>query len=385
MKHTRLTRILRRREISILIAFVVITAITTGINPAFLDSSDGWRALLLDPSIYVVLAVGQAFVIITKNVDLSVGSAMGLTAWTVGSTYRAWHDMPTVLAFVLGIAIGVALGFLNGALVAVAKVPGMVITLGMMYVLRGVTIMWAGSGRINSGDLSDGFQKFGNWRLVPDFIRFGDVKMGAIPALTVLAVLVLLAAGWYLRNHRTGRELYAIGSSPGAAELIGLPLRKLSLAAFMISGAMAGLAGVMFAARYATIASNAGTGYELQAIGAAVIGGVAIVGGSGTVWGAAAGALLLTTINAALPIMGVDSLWQDAVVGVLIIGAIILDRVLARRTERRLVAQRYAPVAPRNVSGAPRSASGAQDGPARDGYAHDDPALDGPVAERTPV
>lgn len=337
---SRLGRMLRRREISIVIAFVVIAGVATALNPTFLVSSDGWRALLLDPSIYVVLAVGQAFVIITKSVDLSVGSALGLTAWAIGSTYQVWHTMPTVVAFALGIGIGVALGFINGALVAVAKVPGMVITLGTMYVFRGVNIMWAGSGRINSGDLSDGFQRFGNWRLIPDFIHIGNVKLGSLPALTLVAVVVLIAAGWYLRNIRAGRQLYAIGSAPQAAELYGLPTRKLSLMAFMVSGAMAGLAGVMFAAKYATVSSNAGTGYELQAIGAAVVGGVAIVGGSGTVWGAAAGALLLTTINSALPIMGVSSLWQSAVVGTLIIGAIILDRVLARRNERRLVAQR---------------------------------------------
>ena len=339
---SRVGRIFRHREISIVIAFLVIVVVATALNPTFLVSSDGWRALLLDPSIYVVLAVGEAFVIITKSVDLSVGSAMGLTAWAIGSTYQAWHGMPTVLAFVLGIAIGIGLGFINGALVAVAKVPGMVITLGTMYVFRGVNIMWAGSGRINSSDLGEGFQNFGNWRLIPDFIRIGNVKLGSLPALTLLALVVLIAAGWYLRNIRSGRQLYAIGSAPKAAELYGLPTRRLSLMAFMVSGAMAGLAGVMFAARYATVSSNAGTGYELQAIGAAVIGGVAIVGGSGTAWGAAAGALLLTTINSALPIMGVSSLWQSAVVGILIIGAIILDRVLARRNERRLVAERMA-------------------------------------------
>jgi len=335
-----IVRVFRRREISILLAFLLIVAVATSINRTFLFTSDGWRALLLDPAIYVVLAIGETFVIVTKSVDLSVGSTLGLTAWAVGTTYQAWHGMPTLLAFLLGIAIGTGLGFVNGALVAVAKVPGMVITLGTMYVYRGVTIMWAGSSRINSSDLGTGFANFGNWRLIPDFIRIGDVKMGALPVLTLLAVVVLIGAGWFLRNMRSGRQLYAIGSAPQAAQLYGLPSRRLSLTAFMVSGAMAGLAGVMFTARYATVSSNAGTGYELQAIGAAVIGGVAIVGGSGTVWGAASGALLLTTINAALPIMGVSSLWQSAVVGTLIIGAIILDRVLARRTERRLVAER---------------------------------------------
>lgn len=340
----RVAKVLRRREFSIILAFVVITAIATSVNHTFLFSSDGWRALLLDPSIYVVLAIAEAFVIITKSVDLSVGSVMGLTAWAVGSAYIAWPEMPTALAFLYGIGFGVFLGFINGGLVAVAKVPGMVITLGTMYVFRGINIMWAGSGRINPKDLSEDFRNFGNWRLIPDFVNLGDdVKLGALPALTLLAVLVLVAAGWYLRNQRSGRELYAIGSAPQAAELYGLPSRRLSFVAFVISGGLAGLAGVMFASRYATIASNAGTGYELQAIGAAVIGGVAIVGGSGTVWGAAAGALLLTTINAALPMVGVQSFWQEAVVGALIIGAITLDRVLAVRNERRLVAERMAP------------------------------------------
>ncbi|MDR1212916.1 MAG: ABC transporter permease [Propionibacteriaceae bacterium] len=327
----RLLKLLRARETSIFLAFLVVLAVTTAINPKFIFSLDGWRNLLVNPSILILLAIGEAFVIVTKSVDLSVGSIMGLTAFLVGSVYIAWPTMPPPLAFVIGVAFGCALGLVNGGLVAVAKVPGMVITLGTLYVFRGVNIMWAGNRRINASEMS------------PDFLALGNDQILSLPVLTIIALLVLLGAAWYLRNTRSGREFYAIGSAPAAAELYGLPTRRRMLAAFMVSGAMAGLGGVLFAARYGTVASDAGTGYELQAIGAAVIGGVAIVGGSGTVIGAALGALLLVTINSALPILGIQSFWQKAVVGALIIGSIILDRLLAQRQKRRLVSERMAP------------------------------------------
>ncbi len=328
---TRVLDLLRRRETSILAAFLLMVVVTAAVQPTFVFSVDGWRNLLLNPAIYMVLAIGASFVIITKSVDLSVGSTMGLTAFMIGSVYIAWPGMPAPVAFLAGIAFGAGLGLVNGGLVAIAKVPGMVITLGTMYVFRGINILWAGTTRINASQMGE------------DFLAFGNLQLLGIPALTLLAVVVLLAAAWYLYNTRSGRELYAIGSAPAAAELYGLPARRRQLVAFVVSGAMAGLAGVMFAARYGTIASNAGSGYELQAIGAAVIGGIAITGGSGTVIGAAFGAILLATINSSLPLLGIQSFWQKAVVGALILGAIILDRVLAVRQKRKLVAERMEP------------------------------------------
>jgi rhamnose transport system permease protein len=155
-----------------------------------------------------------------------------------------------------------------------------------------------------------------------------------------MALLVLIVGGWFLRTQRAGRELYAIGSDPAAANLYGLKVTQRVIAAFVVSGGLAGLAGVLFAARYGTVSSNAGSGWELDAVGAAVIGGVAIFGGSGTVWGAAIGAYLLLTINRALPVIGVEDVWQRAVVGALILGAIVLDRVLALRQAKRLTVGR---------------------------------------------
>ena len=168
----------------------------------------------------------------------------------------------------------------------------------------------------------------------------GTAQVLGIPVLTIIAVIVLIIVAWYLRNTRGGREFYAIGSDPDAAHLYGLKVTRRLIAAFVLSGALSGLAGVLYAARYGTVSSAAGTGWELQAIGAAVIGGVAISGGIGSLWGAALGAFLLMTINRALPILGIHDFWQRAVVGALIIGAIVLDRVLAVRQSRRLMAER---------------------------------------------
>ena len=326
---TRLFRsFTRARETGILVALIVVIAVTTAINPAFLFSQDGWRDLLLTPAILALVAIGQAIVIITRNVDLSVGSVVGLTAYLTGRLFIDIPGIPIILVFVIGAAAGAVLGLVNGALVAFGKVPALVITLGTLYAYRGINVLWTGSNRINASDLPSGF------------LDLGTGSFLTIPFLTILAIVVLLVAGWYLRNRRGGRELYAIGSDPAAAELYGLKVTRRILIAFVLSGALAGLAGVLFVSRYGTVSSQTGTGLELQAVGAAVIGGVAIFGGSGSVYGAALGAMLLLTINRALPILGIQDFWQQAVIGVLIIGAIVLDRILALRLSRRLVAER---------------------------------------------
>jgi rhamnose transport system permease protein len=318
----------RARETSILLALILVVVAATAVNPNFIFSSDGWRDLLLTPSILVLVAVGQAIVIITRSVDLSVGSVLGLTAYLTGRLFIDLPGIPVLAVFLAGIVFGGLLGLINGALVAFARVPALVITLGTLYAYRGINVLWAGSDRINASDLPR------------DFLSLGTGSLLGIPLLTLIAVVVLVGAGWYLRNTRGGREFYAIGSEPAAAELYGLRVTRRILIAFVASGALAGLAGVLYAARYGTINSQAGSGFELDAVGAAVIGGVAIFGGSGTVWGAALGAALLLTINRALPILGVPDFWQRAVVGALIIGAIVLDRLLALRQSRKLREER---------------------------------------------
>lgn len=323
-----LARVFTARETGIALALVLIVAVTTVRNPAFLFSADGFRDLLLTPSLLLLLAVGQAIVIITRNVDLSVGSVLGLTAYLTGRLFLDVPGIPVVVVFVAGLAAGALLGLVNGLLVALAKVPALVITLGTLYAYRGINVSWAGGDRIDASDFP------------ADFRGLGTGQLFGIPFLTVLAVVVLAAAAWYMRNQRGGREFYAIGSAPDAAQLYGLRVTRRVLVAFVASGGLAGMAGVLYAARYGTVSSQAGSGWELQAVGAAVIGGVAISGGVGTLWGAAIGAYLLLTINRALPILGIEDFWQRAVVGALIIGAIVLDRVLAVRQSRRLLEAR---------------------------------------------
>ena len=322
--------VLRRREAGIALALLVVVGVTTAVQPTFLLSAIGWRDLLLTPAILVVLAVGQAVVVVTRNVDLSVGSVLGLTAYLTGRLFIAAPDLPIAAVALVAVATGAVLGLVNGAIVAFARVPALVITLGTLYVYRGVTLTWAGSDRIDAADLPRAF------------LGLGTRQVLGVPVLTIVAAVVLAGVGYYMYTSRGGRQLYAIGSDPDAAALQGLPVRRRLIAAFVLNGALAGLAGVMFAARYGTVSSGAGTGLELQVVAAVVVGGVAIFGGSGTVAGAALGAMLLLTINRALPVVGIPDFWQRAVVGVLIIGAIALDRLLANRRSRRLAAARDA-------------------------------------------
>ncbi|PRA82202.1 ABC transporter permease [Microbacterium sp. MYb66] len=318
----------RARELGIFAALVLVVVAATVKNPNFLFSTDGWRDLLLTPSILVLVAVGQAIVIITRNVDLSVGSIMGLTAFLTGRLFIDIPGIPIPLVVIAAVIFGALLGLVNGALVAFAKVPAMVITLGTLYAYRGINVLWTGSDQVHPSDLPK------------DFLRLGTQQILTIPVLSIVAIIVLALAAWYMRNTRGGREYYAIGSDPAAAELYGLKTTRRVLSAFVLSGALAGLAGVFYVTRYGSVSSQVGSGWELDAVGAAVIGGIAITGGVGSVWGAAIGAMLLMTINRALPILGIPDFWQRAVVGVLIIGAIVLDRLLAVRQRRQLIEAR---------------------------------------------
>ncbi|MDQ1106659.1 rhamnose transport system permease protein [Nocardioides zeae] len=319
---------LRSREIAVAVVLVLVVAAATARNDSFLLSGDGWRDLLLTPSILLLLAAGQMLVIVTRSVDLSVGSTMALTAYLTGRLFIDQPGLPIPVVVLAGVAMGALLGVVNGVLVAYAGVPALVITLGTMYVYRGAMLSWAGSDRITADQMPK------------DFLSLGTSSLVGIPVLTILALLVVAAVGYYLHTARSGRELYAIGSDPDAARLYGLKVPTRVLTAFVLCGALAGLAGVLHAARYGSVSSSVGNGIELQAVGAAVIGGVAIFGGSGTVWGAAIGAVLLVTINRALPILGIPEFWQRAVVGALILGAVVLDRLLAARRARRLDEER---------------------------------------------
>jgi rhamnose transport system permease protein len=311
------------RELGIALALVLLVGVTFAVNTRFL-SAQNVKDLLLGSTILAILAVGQAIVIITRNVDLSVGSILGLAAFATGAMFQSAPGLPIPVALLIGIGLGALCGAVNGGLIAAARVPALVVTLGTLYVFRGIDYTWATGKQINAADMP------------PGFLRLGTATLLGVPVLALFAVVVLIGAGLFLRWYRSGRELYAIGSDPDAARLYGIPVGRRVFWAFVTSGALAGLAGVLHAARFGTIDANAGLGQELNVVAAVVVGGVAIFGGSGSVYGAALGAVLLTTIGSALPVLGINPFWQRAAVGVLILAAIGLDRSLAVRVARRL-------------------------------------------------
>ena len=308
----------RVRELGILAALALVVIVTTAVNPRFL-SGQSIRDLLLNAAIIALLTVGQTLVVVTRNVDLSVGSVLGLTAFMTGNLFLGRPGLPVVAAVLAGVLVGIVCGAVNGAVTAIGKVPSLVVTLGTLYVFRGIDYAWAGGRQINAADLPDSLLTLGSGRLL------------GVPYLVAITVVLVAVAAFALRSYRSGRELYAIGSNPDAAVLAGIPVGRRLLAAFVLSGAVAGLAGVLFTARYGTVDATAGTGFELQVISAVVVGGVAIFGGSGSVVGAALGALLLSTIGSAIVVLRVPSFWQQAIVGALLIAAIALDRLLALR------------------------------------------------------
>jgi rhamnose transport system permease protein len=312
--------VFRVRELGIVVALGLLIAVTGILEPRFVETAS-LRNLALNASIFAILAAGQTLVLITRNVDLSVGSVLGLSAYFAGDLLSHNQSLPLLLVFVLGIALGAACGLLNGVLVTVGQVPALVVTLGTLYVYRGIAFLWTNGTQINAETLPD------------SFLNLGTDSIAGVPILVVIAVVVLLVVGQWLRDFRAGRELYAIGSNPEGARLAGVRSGRRVLTAFVLAGALAGLGGVLFTARFGTVDATAGTGYELTVIAAAVVGGVAIFGGTGSVYGAGLGALLLGTITSSLIVLKVQAFWQLAAVGALLLAAIAFDRLLAVRVE----------------------------------------------------
>ena len=320
---TALGGFLKTRELGIVLALAALVAYTAANNPRFL-STQSIRDILLNTAILAVLATGQAVVVITRNIDLSVGSVLGLSAFTVATLMSENRSLPMVVGLGVGLAVGAACGLLNGVLVRFGRVPALVVTLGTLYAYRGVTYSWAGGQQVNADELP------------PHFLQFANDALLGVPWLVLIALVAVGGVTFVMRNYRIGRELYAMGSSPQAAELAGIRVARNTLVAFVTSGALAGIAGVLFASRFGTVDASAGTGYELNVVAAVVVGGVAVFGGSGTVWGAGLGALLLTVIGSSLAVLDINQFWQQAIVGALIVLAIGADRLVAVRIARSL-------------------------------------------------
>ncbi|WP_083733197.1 ABC transporter permease [Actinomadura sp. CNU-125] len=346
--------LLRARELSIFGALVVLVVATTIANPRFL-SEQGVKDIFLNASILVLLAVGQTIVVVTRNIDLSVGSVVGLVAFLVGS-FVSGSETNILVAVLLGVGIGLVCGLVNGLLVSFCRVPALVVTLGTLYVIQGLQYRIAQGEQISASEVPDGILSVGTGGIL------------GIPYLPIITVVVMLLVGYYLRSYSSGREFYAIGSSPEAARLAGIPMRRRVLTAYLVSGGLAGLAGVLWLARFGTVVADAANGWELTVVSAVVVGGVAITGGVGTVYGAALGALLLTTIGSVLVVLKVNSFWQQAITGVLLLLAISVDRLLELRMARALKSRtRHSVDAPGTAAPAKSESAPGTAAPAKNG------------------
>jgi rhamnose transport system permease protein len=315
----RLTeRVFRIRESGIIVVLIVFVAITVSIEPRFASQQEV-QFILANTTIFALLALGETMVIVSRNVDLSIGSVVGLSAYVSASLFGKIHGIPIVVVFLVGLGIGLAVGVANGLMVAIGRVPSLVVTLATLYIVRGLDILIVGGNEVVAQTLPNAF------------IQIPRAGVYGVPYLAIVIAVVIGVGAYYLRSYRSGRELYAIGSNPEAARLAGIRVGRRVFTAFAVSGAIAGVAGVLWAAQYQTVDSNAGTGYELTVIASVVVGGVAIFGGSGSAVGAAIGALLLQTINSALYVLGISPFWDQAIAGALLLAAITLDRIISLR------------------------------------------------------
>jgi inositol transport system permease protein len=265
-------------------------------------------------SINGILAVGVTFVLLTGGVDLSLGSVVALSG-VACATFAHPGDHSVFVPIAVGLLTGAACGLVNGTLVTLGGVAPFIVTLGMMTIARGLALIFSGGRPV--ADMSNELTA-----LAGDF--FG------IPIPMLCFAGVAAAAWFFLSNFRLGRHIYAVGGNENAARAAGVPVEQVKLFAYGLCGLLAGLAGVVLAARITTGQPNAGQAYELDAIAAVVIGGTSLAGGVGTITGTLLGVLLIGVINNGLDLQGVSSYYQAVIKGVIIVGAVWLDRRQAR-------------------------------------------------------
>jgi putative xylitol transport system permease protein len=302
----------------IFIALVVMCLTLAVISDNFLSTRNILN-VLRQTSINGILAIGMTFVILTRGIDLSVGSVVafaGLVAGSLATTAATGMvgngPYPALLAIAAGLAVGMSCGAVSGVIVSRFNVPAFVATLGMLSAARGMALIYSGGRPIPS--------------LTEEFRWIGTGDIWGIPVPIFLLLGTFAAAHFVLTQTRFGRHVYAVGGNPHAAKVSGLPVRRIRFAVYVIAGALAGLAGMILAARTGSALPQAGIAYELDAIAAVVIGGTSLAGGVGRVTGTLIGALLIGVMNNGLDLMGVESYYQQVIKGILIVAAVMLDQ-----------------------------------------------------------
>lgn len=315
-----LQAVVRFREAGIIIIILLLSVLVTLRSPAFM-TLDNLRDILLTISILVIVALGQTMVIITRGIDLSVGSIIGLTAMIVSYFVVNFPETHPAVAVVMGMAIGMVLGGINGVVISYAGVPPIIATLGSLSIYRGLVFWYSEGNWVNAFEMPQPFR---------------DLAKGTplgVPNLIIFAVVVAIAIYLFLNYTRMGRNIYAVGSNPDAAKFAGIPTQRVIFTVYLLSGVLCGLAGVLWASRFEAAQTNTALGFELQTVAAPVVGGVNIFGGSGSVVSVLLGAFLLGIINNALTLVRISPFWQLAAQGLLILVSVVADAAIIRRLQ----------------------------------------------------
>ncbi|MCX5496602.1 ABC transporter permease [Kaistia dalseonensis] len=322
-----IARLLRAREAGILVMLVLFALVVGLIQPRFL-TAETLRIVLLAVPLIMVAAMGQMMVLVARHVDLSIGSILGFSAIAAGMIFRDHPDWPLFIGFGVALLSGALLGLFNGLVVTLFKLPSIIVTLGTLSLYRGLLFILSGSKQIDPNDIPE------------PLIKMAQTSPIDIPWIVIIAFGVALATHVFLTYSQIGRQIYAIGSNPAAAPLRGIRVMPVTILVFTLSGALAGLAGIIYAARFGYVNPGiTGVGFEFTVIAAVVIGGVSINGGVGSVAGTVLGVLFLGAVQVALPILGVSGFWQNAIYGGIILIALVIDRTVRQGGLRGLLAR----------------------------------------------
>lgn len=315
------------REGSLLILILIVlvffsTQIEGYLSPRFFNRIAG------DIAVITVVAVGETLVILTRNIDLSVGSIVGVTAYFIGTFLANNPTLHPVLAVLLAMGLGMGLGAINGLIVAYGRVPAIITTLGTLAIYRAFLVELSGAKTVVTDSMPKWLQELPGMTLV----SFNGIDLRP---LMLIAIFVVIFFQLVLAYTQFGRRLYAVGSNPDGARFAGLPAQRTIFFAFLLSGALAGLAGFMYLARFGNITVVAGQGLELQAVAAAVVGGVNLLGGQGTMIGVLLGALLINLLQQSLiRLPHMSQFWIDALLGALILLAVATDALIIGRLRK---------------------------------------------------
>jgi rhamnose transport system permease protein len=316
------------REIGLLVFIVILCAIFQLRNHNFLTFGN-IEDLLTNTAILSIMSVGMMMVILTRGIDLSVGATLALAGMVSALTVQNFRAISPWLSTFEGIAVGTVAGALIGLLVARFSILPIIATLGLMNIIRGVTYLVSGGAWVSSYQMSEGFKGIATGHLL------------GVSNPIIIAVLINAAFFYFINHMKTGRQIYAVGSNPEAADISGIPRRRIIWLVYAVMGALSGLGGVIWVAKFASAQSDTATGFELSVIAATVLGGVSIAGGSGKVSGLILGTILLGILNNALPLINVSPFWQQAIQGVVILAA-VLTNVLVKRNSQQFALRRRA-------------------------------------------